>query len=90
VKPSHAGKRPVLILCVSPSPATSSTLAIPPVIAPPLTLSALVHVAKALTLPLTSNVQSPAGITIPAFATDAADRTAPATAKLILLFRKIS
>jgi len=52
--------------------------------------SKLDHVAKALTLPLMSNVQSPAGITIPAFATDAAEKTAPATANLILLFLKIS
>jgi len=37
------------------------------------------QIAKALTLPLISIVQSPAGITIPAFATEAADKTAPAT-----------
>jgi phosphoribosylcarboxyaminoimidazole (NCAIR) mutase len=42
------------------------------------------------TLPLTSSVQSPAGITIPALATEAADKTAPATANLILLFIKFS
>ena len=66
------------------SPALSSVEAIPPVTA--AVSSALVMVAKILTLPLTSNVQSPAGITIPALATEAADNTAPATANLILLF----
>jgi hypothetical protein len=43
-------------------------------------------VAKALTLPLTYNVQSPAGITIPALATEADANTAPATANLIFRY----
>jgi hypothetical protein len=42
---------------------------------------------NALTLPFTSNVQSPAGITIPALAAEAPKaRAAPATARLIFLF----
>ena len=69
----------MLISCVEPSPIPSSTLAIPPVGAVPLVLSASDHVAKALTLPLMASVQSPAGIIIPAFATEAAEKTAPAT-----------
>ena len=47
-------------------------------------LSAII--AKALTLPLMSTVHSPAGIIIPAFATEAEANTAAATASLILLF----
>jgi len=54
----------------------------PPVILPvlgPVAVSACEYVAKALTLPLMSNVQSPAGIIIPALAAEAPSaKTAPA------------
>jgi len=55
----------------------------------PLSLSEFVQLAKALTLPLMSIVQSPAGIIMPSIATEDAERTAPTTDNLILLFRKI-
>jgi len=55
---------------------------------PPATVlrtSCLLQVANELTLPLMSTVQSPAGIMMPALATEADAKTAPATAKLIKL-----
>ena len=76
VKPNHDGKRPVAI-AKSLSSCALAALARPPLIAVESLLSD--QIAKALTLPLISIVQSPAGIIIPAFAIDAADKTAPAT-----------
>ena len=48
---------------------------------PPATVAepfAFVHVANVLTLPLMSKDHSPAGITMPALATEAVAKTAPA------------
>ena len=72
-----------MISCDLPSPVRSSPPAKPPaaavLIAVPLALSASEKVAKALTLPLISIVQSPAGMIMPALAVADNASTEPAT-----------
>jgi hypothetical protein len=53
----------------------------------PVALSDLFHVAYVFTLPLTSNVQSPAGMIIPALAVAESAKTAPAA---VFLYANLS
>ena len=77
MKPIHDGSRPVLI----PFALDLLLLSLPTAVTEPVIVSALstdVKFVNALTLPLISKVQSPAGMMMPACAAEAAARIAPA------------